>query len=463
MKLPHPSLHVAVVGTGYVGLVTAAGLADLGVRVSAVDIDAAKVARLAAGDPVIHEPGLEEVLARGLESGLLTFGTSLPAVLPSVAGVLVCVATPSLADGAANLTSVEAVADQVAEHAQAPLVLVMKSTVPVGTSLAIEDRVNSRLQQRGVGFRVSVASNPEFLRESCAVADFATPERIVIGVEDDAAEQLLRHLYAPLSARGVPVLEMDCTSAELTKYAANAMLATRISFMNQLTALCDEVGADVDLVRDGVGSDSRIGPGFLAAGLGFGGSCFPKDLRALRHLAATLGLRMPLLEATLEVNQRQQGLPVRALADHLDLAGARVTVWGLAFKPGTDDVRESPALVVLDDLLSAGAQVVLHDPEALENLPEAWQGRVLTATTPLAAARGADALVLVTEWDEYLEVLPRSLARAMRGRIVIDGRNALDATALGDHGFTVVGVGRGGEARARRLQSVDQPLLEGAL
>lgn len=463
MRLPHQPPHVAVVGTGYVGLVTATGLADLGVRVSAVDIDAAKVARLLGGDPVIHEPGLAALLARGLESGLLTFGTSLAAVLPSVAGVIVCVATPSLPDGAADLRYVEAVADEVAEHARAPVVIVMKSTVPVGTCSALEDRVNARLQHRCLGFRVSVASNPEFLREACAVADFADPERIVIGVEDDAAEEFLRSLYAPLSASGIPVLAMDCASAELTKYAANAMLATRISFMNQLTALCDEVGADVDLVRDGMGSDSRIGPAFLAAGLGFGGSCFPKDLRALLHLTRTLGLRMPLLEATLDINHRQQELPVRELSDHLDLDGARVAVWGLAFKPGTDDVRESPALTVLEGLLAAGAQVVLHDPEALDNLPAVWRERVQTAPTPLAAARGADALVLVTEWAEYLNVRPRSLARSMRGRIVVDGRNALDAMALSDHGFTVVGVGRGGQVRASRLESAPGALLEGAL
>ncbi len=459
MTPPAQQLHVAVVGTGYVGLVTAAGLADLGFRVSAIDIDADKVARLRGGDPVIHEPGLDELLARGLESGLLTVGTSLAEVLPTVAAVLVAVATPSQPDGAADLFSVNAVVDLIAAHVHAPLVVVMKSTVPVGTCLELEERINARIQGRGLAFRISMASNPEFLRESQAILDFAEPERIVIGVEDDAAERLLRVLYAPLSRRGVPVLAMDFASAELTKYAANAMLATRISFMNQLTALCDEVGADVNQVRDGVGTDSRIGSAFLSAGLGFGGSCFPKDLRALRHLAGTHGVAMPLLDATLEVNRRQHGLPVRELAKQLELRGSRVAVWGLAFKPGTDDVRESPALAVFDDLLAAGATVVVHDPAALGNLPPAWRDRVRTSRTPLGAARGADALVLVTEWSEYGDIHPGSLAAAMRGRLVVDGRNALDAAALEQHGFAVVGVGRGASVRARSDAVAAEPHL----
>ncbi len=439
---PTPPLRIAVVGTGYVGLVTAAGLAKLGVQVEAVDIDADRVARLKAGECPIHEPGLPELLADATRQGTVRYSTSLEAVLLDVDAVMIAVATPSAEDGSADLSSVYAVADEIAAHVDKSLVVIIKSTVPVGTCAALESRIRATMTRRRVSGEVAVVSNPEFLREARAVEDVTDPDRIVVGTSHPSARALLRRAYAPLTSRGVPLLEMDTRSAELTKYAANAMLATRISFMNQLARVAESVGADIEQIREGIGSDHRIGPAFLHAGIGFGGSCFPKDLQALRHTATEAGLDLPLIDAVVDINRDQRHLLVRRLSAMMDLKGAQIAVWGLAFKPGTDDLRDSPALTVIRDLLDAGALVVAHDPEAGADLPADLRDSIVLADSPLAAARGAGALLHVTEWPCYREVTGAEIAAALAGHTVLDGRNALDVADLERHGLTVVQVGR---------------------
>jgi UDPglucose 6-dehydrogenase len=423
-------------------LVTAAGLAKLGVTVEAIDIDVERVARLQAGECPIHEPGLPELLADAVAQDRLRFSTSLGAALPRVDAVMIAVATPSAADGSADLSSVYAVADEIAAHATKSLVVIIKSTVPVGTCAALELRIRTTLLRRRVAGEVAVVSNPEFLREARAVEDVTQPDRIVVGTSHPAARAFMREVYAPLTELGVPLFEMDTRSSELTKYAANAMLATRISFMNQLARVAESVGADIEQIRDGIGSDHRIGPAFLHAGIGFGGSCFPKDLQALRHMASEAGLDLPLIDAVVDINRDQRHLLVRRLSAMMDLKGARIAVWGLAFKPGTDDLRDSPALTVIRDLLDAGAHVVAHDPEAGADLPADLRGKVMLADSPLEAARGAGAILHVTEWPCYRELTGAAIAATLWGHTVLDGRNALDVADLERNGLTLVQVGR---------------------
>ena len=436
---------IVVVGTGYVGSVTAACLAEIGGGASvvrAVDSDESKVDALRRGNVPIHEPGLTALVRSGLARRTLTFSPDLGESIRGADVVFIAVSTPPGPDGEAFLSNVFMVARDIGRHADGPLTVVTKSTVPVGTAELLRDIIDSELRVRGVAFEIDVASNPEFLREGTAIMDFLHPDRIVIGVDSASASAALHRLYRPLVDAGHRIITMDVASAELTKYAANAMLATRISFMNQVASLCDAVGADIECVRGGIGSDPRIGSRFLDAGLGFGGSCFPKDLRALLHTASRFDVAMPIVEAANVVNEIQKHRAVEKLKQVMDLRGARVAVWGISFKPDTDDIRESPSLTVIEDLIREGAIVSVHDPEALQRRANLFPSDVRVASTEFEATQGADALVLVTEWKDYLAVDPMELRGRMSGLVVLDGRNALDRDAWSDAGFLVLSVGR---------------------
>lgn len=432
-------MKVCMVGTGYVGLVSGAGFAETGATVVCADIDATKIAKLRAGEMPIFEPGLDELVARNVAEGRLSFSDDVPAAIAGAQIVFIGVGTPMRADGGADLTAVDAVAQAVAQHATRECVLVCKSTVPVGTNQRVKRLV------REAPHTVHVVSNPEFLKEGDAVNDFLRPDRIVVGVDDGDtfARDLMGRLYHPLCLDRDRIVWMDPASAELTKYVANTMLAMRISFMNEIAALCEKVGADVHQVRLGVGTDVRIGPKFLYAGPGFGGSCFPKDINALVHTGREHGLELDLAVATELVNQRQKGVLFRKLRHHFegDVRGRRVAVWGIAFKPRTDDIRDSAALTLIDSLLADGARVVAHDPEGLENARARYGERVELVTDPYAAAKDADALVLVTEWGQYRNPDFERLRTEMRRPLLLDGRNIWSTYNLGALGFTYEGIG----------------------
>jgi UDPglucose 6-dehydrogenase len=451
-------MRVGVIGTGYVGLVSAACLAHLGHRVTAVDVDAAKIARLAAGAVDIHEPGLDALVQSGLDARRLRFSTDI-AHAAAADVVLIAVGTPAAAPGFADLGYVMSAARAVGAHVAPGSVVVVKSTVPPGTGARIEQAIAAALVVRGAVGAVPVASNPEFLREGAALGDFLAPDRIVVGADDPRAHDALRRLYVPLTERGHALLTLDRASAELAKYAANAMLALRISAANELAAVAEACGADWAQVRAVVGSDARIGPAFLAAGVGYGGSCFPKDLRALARIAEDAGVEPTLVRATERVNQSARSAFRRKIerwaATRGGLAACTFALWGLAFKPGTDDLREAPALELLAALAAAGARVQAHDPVALDGarrLLGELPG-VTWAATAADALAGADALVLMTEWPQYAAHPVAELAAALRAGVVFDGRNALDPTACAAAGLRHVGVGRataGGEPTAAR-------------
>jgi UDPglucose 6-dehydrogenase len=436
-------MRLAVLGTGYVGLVAGAGFADFGNDVVCVDIDAEKVARLGRGILPIYEPGLEGLVQRNYAEGRLTFTTDLATAVRGADVVFIAVGTPSAHDGSADLSQVLAAAQSVGRAidsgAGGLTVIVTKSTVPVGTAQKIKDVVGKVTQQP-----FAVGSNPEFLKEGDAVNDFMKPDRIIIGSDDPRAIDVLRHLYAPFVRTNDRILTMDARSAELTKYASNAYLATRISFMNDMANLCERVGADVEMVRRGMGMDPRIGPKFLFPGVGYGGSCFPKDVKAAMHTAREHGWTLDILEAVHRVNERQKGL----LADKIlrrfggDLRGKTVAVWGLAFKPGTDDVREAPALTVIDRLLAAGARVHGHDPVANESAQKVLGDRIRYFDNNYDAADGANALALLTEWHQFRRPNFQRLKERMRGAHLFDGRNIWEPTEVLPLGFTYEGIGR---------------------
>ena len=437
-------MKVTMVGTGYVGLVTGACLADVGCSVTCIDTDVAKVEQLRAGRLPIYEPGLGDVVTRTTARNRLRFSTDLGQELRGSDAVFIAVGTPSGGDGVADLSQVEAVARAVGRSLDHYTVVITKSTVPVGTADMVRSAIAEELASRGEDIEFDVASNPEFLKEGAAIADFMRPDRIVIGVESDRAKAVLSQIYRPFVLNGHPLLFMDIASAEVTKYAANAMLAVRISFMNLMARLCEEAGADIGDVRRGIGSDSRIGSQFLYAGIGYGGSCFPKDVRALIASGESFGLPMEMLRATEAVNEAQKLLPVRRLEALLDgLAGRKVAVWGLAFKPNTDDVREAPAVSIICALTDAGAEVVVYDPVAMVIGAQIIGDRCVFATSAYEALDDADALVLATEWPEFRAPDVEEMAKRMRGRVVVDGRNALDAEALRAHGFHYSGIGLG--------------------
>jgi UDPglucose 6-dehydrogenase len=434
-------MTIAVVGTGYVGLVSAACFAELGHTVWGIDIDAAKVAMLKEGKSPIFEPGLEELLKRNLENGRLKFTTNLTDALPEVSIIFSAVATPPGEGHKADLRAVFAVAESVAKNAEKSVLFVNKSTVPVGTGKQCEDRINAVLQERGKDFLIPVISNPEFLREGMAVSDTMMPERIVVGLNgDNGARELMEELYRPITRMNKPLVFMTRESAEIVKYAANAFLATKISFINMLTELCEKTGADIRDVASGIGLDSRIGPRFLHAGIGYGGSCFPKDVKALMATAEEYGVPMPIVHATDEVNAYQRKRFIDLLLRELP-ANSTVAVWGLAFKPKTDDMREAPSIDIIHALINAGHTVKAYDPAAMDRAKPLLPSSVTYVTNPMDAVQGADALALLTEWDEFRGASLKELKAAMRGDLLFDGRNVYEAKDVQEAGFRHFGIG----------------------
>ncbi|MEZ4312382.1 MAG: UDP-glucose/GDP-mannose dehydrogenase family protein [Polyangiaceae bacterium] len=432
-------MHIAVIGTGYVGLVAGAGFADFGNDVMGVDVDGAKIAMLNEGRIPIYEPGLDDLIAQNRRAGRLTFSTDVASAIQKADVVFIAVGTPQSKDGSADLSAVYKVAETIGKNLNGYKVVATKSTVPVGTADKVHEIIGRHTTEP-----YSVASNPEFLKEGDAVNDFMKPDRVVLGVSDDRARDVLRALYAPFVMTNDRVLVMDPRSAELAKYASNAMLAVRISFMNDLAILAEKIGADVGLVRRAVGSDARIGNKFLFPGPGFGGSCFPKDLSALLHTSSEAGHDLLVVRAAQKVNDRQKHVLFQKIEEHFggSVKGRTVGVWGLAFKAKTDDVRESPALVLLDDLLAAGAAVQAHDPEAMPNVRALYGDKVKLCDTMYHAAEGADALALVTEWHEYrLPDFPR-LKESMKEAAIFDGRNIWSPKDLREKGFSYAGIGR---------------------
>jgi UDPglucose 6-dehydrogenase len=442
-------MQLAVVGTGYVGLVAGAGFADFGNDVACVDVDESKIARLQAGEVPIYEPGLDALIASNVRAGRLRFSTDVAGSVRGAEVIFIAVGTPATADGSADLSAVFAVAETIGKtleserQAKGSAVslksVVTKSTVPVGTADKIKEIIGKLTTAP-----FAVASNPEFLKEGNAINDFMKPDRVVIGCDHPRAEEALRHLYAAFVRATDRIHVMDPRSAELTKYASNALLATRISFMNDLAVLADKLGADIELVRKGVGADPRIGPKFLFPGPGFGGSCFPKDISALLHAGRSVQHELALVRATEEVNARQKKLLGQKVLAHFKgpLAGRKIAIWGLSFKPQTDDIRESPALTLIDDLLAAGAVVHTHDPQAIANVRAIYGDRVLYADGMYGAVEGADALALVTEWHEYRTPDFHRLKKLMREPTLFDGRNMWVPAEVRELGFTYSGIGR---------------------
>jgi len=434
-------MDLAVVGTGYVGLVSAACFAELGHTVTGIDIDEAKIKLIKSGRSPIFEPGLEELLQRGMKAGRLSFTTDLAAALPHVEVIFSAVATPPGEDHAADLKAVFAVAETVAKTMPHDLVFVNKSTVPVGTGKKCEERMQKILKDRGVNFKVAVVSNPEFLREGMAVTDTLMPDRIVVGVNGDQwASDLIEEIYRPITRVGKPLVRMNRESAEIVKYASNAMLATKISFMNMLTPLCEQTGANIRDVARGVGLDDRIGPRFLHAGIGYGGSCFPKDVKALLATGKELGIPMEILAGTDAVNQRQRGRFTDLILKTVPKKSA-IAVWGLSFKPKTDDVREAPSLDIIPALVKAEHTVTVFDPAAMERAKAQLPKDVKYATNAFEAAKNADAVVVLTEWDEFRGVSLPELKKAMKGDLLIDGRNIYEPKDVIDAGLRYLGIG----------------------
>jgi len=433
-------MKIAVVGTGYVGLVVGACLAENGNNVICVDKDASKVTTLNAGKMTIYEPGLEEIVRRNRSEERLTFTTDLPSAVRASAIVFIAVGTPQGEDGSADLQHVLGVARDIGRAMQAYTVIVDKSTVPVGTVARVREAVARETTQA-----FSVVSNPEFLKQGAAIEDFLKPDRVVIGVEreDQRAADLMKELYGPFTRTGAPIMVMDTASAELCKYAANSILATRISFMNEVANMCELVGADVDEVRKAIGADERIGKSFLFPGIGYGGSCFPKDVKALLKSAGDKGYDFKILRAVEAVNDRQKSRLVEKMEGHFgSLKGKTIALWGLAFKPRTDDMREAPAITIIDRLLEAGALVRAYDPEAAPTARQLFDGRIALCDRSYDALDGADALAVVTEWNEFREPDFAKMQSLMKAPVVFDGRNLYSPEQMRALGFTYFSIGR---------------------
>ena len=435
-------MNITVVGTGYVGLVAGACFAETGSQVVCADVDQKKIDGLKKNILPIYEPGLDSLVERNQAQGRLVFTTDVAAAVKSAEVVFIAVGTPPDEDGSADLSYVLAVAETIGKHQTRELVVVTKSTVPVGTAAKVHAAVAKHAK-----LPFHVVSNPEFLKEGAAVDDFLKPDRVVLGVDSDFARSVMAELYSPFVRTGKPIIFMDVPSAEMTKYAANAMLATRISFMNEIANLCEKVGANVDLVRKGIGSDGRIGPSFLFPGPGYGGSCFPKDVKALLHTSEDRGAPMLVLRAVEDANDRQKQRLFEKLHSVLgaSLNGSRIAVWGLAFKAQTDDMRESPALTLIESLLAAGATVTGHDPAAMHEAERRLGTKIRYAKTNYDALDGADALVVVTDWNEYRFPDFARIKAALSKPIVIDGRNLYDPAKMAQLGFTYRSMGRGSE------------------
>lgn len=432
-------MHVTVVGSGYVGLVAATCFAEMGNNVITVDIDKEKIERLNQGIIPIYEPGLETMIERNTSKGRLEFTTDITYGVKNSSIIFVAVGTPPDEDGSADLKHVLAVARDIAMNMAEPKIVVNKSTVPVGTA----DRVREEFSKI-TDIRVDVVSNPEFLKEGSAIDDFMKPDRVVIGTDSEDVAATMAELYAPFIRTENPVFIMSNRSAEMTKYVANSLLATRISFMNEIANMCDNVGADIRDIRKGIGSDRRIGTSFLFSGAGFGGSCFPKDIRALQKTALETDNALRILKAVTDVNDDQKKILIGKVRNHFgdDLTGLRICIWGISFKPNTDDIREAPALVVIKGLLELGASIVAYDPEAMENAKSVLGPTIEFAKSSFEAAEGADALVLVTEWSEFRRPDFEILKSTMKQPVVFDGRNIFDPRKLDSLGFTYYGIGR---------------------
>lgn len=436
-------MKIAVVGTGYVGLVTGSCFAEVGIDVTCIDIDQKKIDNLHKGIMPIYEPGLEDMVLRNASKGRLHFSTDLGTAIQGAEVVFIAVGTPPGEDGSADLKYVLGVAKEIGENMNNYMVVVTKSTVPVGTSLKVGKAIAEALQARGMNLGYDVASNPEFLKEGAAIEDFLKPDRIVVGTSSAKAEETLGKLYKPFTLNGHPVVYMDIPSAEMTKYAANAMLATKISFMNDIANLCEIMGADVNMVRKGIGSDPRIGNKFIYPGVGYGGSCFPKDVKALIRTARENGHDMRILTAVEEVNDDQKLVLSSKVIAHFgeDLSGLQFAVWGLSFKPKTDDMREAPSVVIINELLKRGAKVSAYDPVAMEEAKHQLADTITYAKDPNDALLDADALLLITEWPEFRMPNFEVVKRLMRKPVIFDGRNQYDRTELRAMGFTYYGIG----------------------
>jgi UDPglucose 6-dehydrogenase len=433
-------MHIAVIGTGYVGLVTGTCLAESGNQVIGMDNDQDKIDKLHSGKLPIYEPGLHELFERNCQEGRLRFTTDLAQAVAAAEIVFISVGTPPLPSGDPNLSYVWEVADQLAGAIKSPgKIIVIKSTVPVGTNRQFGEKLAGKCS---VPFQM--ASNPEFLKEGAAVDDFMKPDRVVVGTRSDEVADVLEELYRPFLRTGQPFLRMTPESAEMTKYAANAMLASRISFMNEIANLCEKLGADIDQVRIGISHDERIGRHFLFPGAGYGGSCFPKDVRAVLYMARGVGQPMQLVAAIDQVNEQQKHVLFAKIKKHYGdaLAGKTLAVWGLAFKPRTDDTREAPALTLIDDLLPCGVKPRVYDPEAMANVRKQYGDKLIYCKTPFEALQGADALVIVTEWPEFRHPDFDQMRKLLRSPVIFDGRNLYEPAAMAERGFTYYSIGR---------------------
>lgn len=437
-------MKIAIVGTGYVGLVTGACFAEMGLNVVCVDIDEKKIKMLKKGEMPIYEPGIEDLVNKNVEEGRLSFTSSLVDVLDEVSVIFSAVGTPPDEDGSADLKYVLSVAREVGQNMKDYKLLVTKSTVPVGTANKVKAAISQELNARGVDIDFDVASNPEFLKEGAAIKDFMNPDRVVVGIESERAKLLMERLYKPFTLNGFPIIFMDIASAEMSKYAANAMLATRISFMNEIAALCEATGANVDSVRKGIGSDKRIGTSFLYAGAGYGGSCFPKDVKALIRTAREYGLEMEVVTSVENVNDRQKSVVFNKLYKGFsgNLSGKTIAIWGLAFKPDTDDMREAPSLVVIQKLLDAGAKVKVYDPVAMEETERRIGKSVKYCKNLTDCAEDADAIALMTEWKQFRLINWANIKSVMNGDIVVDGRNIYDEEELRSEGLRYCRIGK---------------------
>lgn len=437
-------MKIAVVGTGYVGLVSGTCFAETGTTVTCVDVNAEKISMLNSGIIPIYEPGLEDMVKRNVEKKRLFFTTSIKEAMVDAEAIFIAVGTPPDEDGSADLKHVLAVASDIGKYLSNYAVVVNKSTVPVGTAQKVKAAISGELQKRGASIPFDVASNPEFLKEGNAIDDFLKPDRIVIGTETEEAQKLMSRLYKPFLLNGHPIIFMDLLSSELTKYAANAMLATKISFMNDIANLCEIVGADVNLVRKGIGSDSRIGNKFIYAGAGYGGSCFPKDVKALIRTAQEHNHSLEILKSVENVNERQKLVVYNKIKDFFNgnLNGKHISVWGLSFKPNTDDMREAPSVAIISSLLKDGATVCAYDPVATDEAKRMLGSSIRYAANPYDATDNADALVLITEWSEFRIINFTELEKRMNQRVIFDGRNIYDPEEMRERGYVYYSIGR---------------------
>jgi UDPglucose 6-dehydrogenase len=437
-------MKIAVVGTGYVGLVSGTCFAETGVTVTCVDIDKPKIEKLKQGIIPIYEPGLENMVKNNLEKGRLFFSTSLKDSLEDCEAVFIAVGTPPDEDGSADLQYVLGVADEIGTHMRDYLVIATKSTVPILTAEKIRQRIADALKKRGISLDFDVASNPEFLKEGAAINDFLRPDRIVIGTDSKRAVKIMKRLYKPFTLNGHPIIFMDITSAEMTKYAANSMLATKISFMNDIANLCEVVGADVNMVRKGIGSDTRIGNKFIYPGAGYGGSCFPKDVKALIRTGDQYNRSLDILKAVEQVNERQKTVIPSKLEEHYgaSLKGKSIGLWGLSFKPNTDDMREAPSIRIIQELTKQGVQIKAYDPVAMKEAKRILGDKIEYCQEKYEVLVDADGLIVVTEWPEFRVLNYGVLEKLMREKVIFDGRNIYDADELKEHGFSYYSIGR---------------------